>query len=208
MGVDGKRHVPAALPPWKRPGTHCFRGCVGPRAGLDGCGKLRPHLAFFYFWTPSLVLSLYAFRTCFFVLIVLACAFCLYYATHNTNILCLRRDSIPGPPSPQQVAISTALSRPIQRTGTLRWEKYKYTALSWNWFVSPEKESGHPSGCSLDGPTPRDNKGAVGGYCWSHPSGHVVSSEMVGRNNDSNAQWRLADINNDINVLMSSTRRP
>jgi hypothetical protein len=25
------------------PGTHCIRGCVGPRAGLDGCEKSRPH---------------------------------------------------------------------------------------------------------------------------------------------------------------------
>ena len=24
------------------PGTHCTRGWVGPRAGLDGCGKSRP----------------------------------------------------------------------------------------------------------------------------------------------------------------------
>ena len=26
----------------KRPGTHCIGGWVGPRAGLDGCGKYRP----------------------------------------------------------------------------------------------------------------------------------------------------------------------
>jgi hypothetical protein len=25
------------------PGTHCTGGWVGPRAGLDGCGKSRPH---------------------------------------------------------------------------------------------------------------------------------------------------------------------
>ena len=37
------RHAPAALPPGKRPGTHCIGGRVGPRAGLDGCGKSRPH---------------------------------------------------------------------------------------------------------------------------------------------------------------------
>ena len=42
MGVGGQRHAPAALPPGKRPGTHCIGGWVGPRAGLDGCGK--PHL--------------------------------------------------------------------------------------------------------------------------------------------------------------------
>jgi hypothetical protein len=27
----------------KRPGTHCIGGWVGPRAGLDRCGKSRPH---------------------------------------------------------------------------------------------------------------------------------------------------------------------
>jgi hypothetical protein len=42
MGVRGQRHAPAALPPGKRPGTQRTRGWVGPRAGLDGCGKLRP----------------------------------------------------------------------------------------------------------------------------------------------------------------------
>ena len=36
MEVGGQRHVPAALPPGKRGGTH-FTGCwVGPEAGLDG----------------------------------------------------------------------------------------------------------------------------------------------------------------------------
>ena len=42
-GVGGQRHAPAALPPGRRPGTHCIGGWVGPRAGLDGCGKSRPH---------------------------------------------------------------------------------------------------------------------------------------------------------------------
>ena len=31
------------LYPRERPGTHCIVGWVGPRAGLDGCGKSRPH---------------------------------------------------------------------------------------------------------------------------------------------------------------------
>jgi hypothetical protein len=43
MGVGGQRHAPADLPPGKRPGTHCIGGCVGPRAGLDGCGKSGSH---------------------------------------------------------------------------------------------------------------------------------------------------------------------
>jgi hypothetical protein len=44
-GVGGQRHAPAALPP-VRPGTHCIEGWVGPRAGLDGCGKSRPQPGF------------------------------------------------------------------------------------------------------------------------------------------------------------------
>jgi hypothetical protein len=43
MRVSGQLHVPAALPPGKRPGTHCIGGWVGPRAGLGGCEKYRPH---------------------------------------------------------------------------------------------------------------------------------------------------------------------
>jgi hypothetical protein len=31
------------LYPQERPGTHCIGGWVGPMAGLDGCGKSRPH---------------------------------------------------------------------------------------------------------------------------------------------------------------------
>ena len=43
MGVGGQLHTPAALPPAERPGTHFIGGWVGPRAGLDGCEKSRPH---------------------------------------------------------------------------------------------------------------------------------------------------------------------
>jgi hypothetical protein len=35
-GVDGQRHAPTALPPVKRPGTHCTGGWVGPRANMNG----------------------------------------------------------------------------------------------------------------------------------------------------------------------------
>jgi len=42
-GVGGQRHAPAALLPGKRPGTQCIGGWAGPRAGLDECGKPRPH---------------------------------------------------------------------------------------------------------------------------------------------------------------------
>ena len=41
-GVRGQRHAPAGLYPRERPGTHCTGGWVGPRAGLDRCGKSRP----------------------------------------------------------------------------------------------------------------------------------------------------------------------
>jgi hypothetical protein len=41
MRVGGQHHAPAALTPGKRPGTHCIGSWVGPRAGLDGCGKSR-----------------------------------------------------------------------------------------------------------------------------------------------------------------------
>jgi hypothetical protein len=41
MRVGGQLHSPAALPPGKRPDTHCIGGWVGPTAGLDGCGKSR-----------------------------------------------------------------------------------------------------------------------------------------------------------------------
>ena len=39
MGVGGQCHTSAALPPGKRPGTHCIGSWVEPRVGLDGCGK-------------------------------------------------------------------------------------------------------------------------------------------------------------------------
>ena len=34
--------TPRQLYPMQRPGTHCTGGWVGPRTGLDGCGKSRP----------------------------------------------------------------------------------------------------------------------------------------------------------------------
>ena len=41
MGVGCYRHAQAALPPRQKPGTHRTGGWVGPRKGLDGCGKSR-----------------------------------------------------------------------------------------------------------------------------------------------------------------------
>ena len=40
-GVGGQRHAPAVLPPEKTRYL-LIEGWVGPRAGLDGCGKSRP----------------------------------------------------------------------------------------------------------------------------------------------------------------------
>jgi hypothetical protein len=42
MRMGGQRHAPAALT-LEKPGTHCTGGWVGPTAGLDKCGKSRPH---------------------------------------------------------------------------------------------------------------------------------------------------------------------
>ena len=39
MGVGGQSHTPTALPPGKRPGTHCILGWLGHTAGMDKCGK-------------------------------------------------------------------------------------------------------------------------------------------------------------------------
>ena len=43
QGVRGQSHASAALYPRERPGTHCTVSWVGPMAGLDRCGKSRPH---------------------------------------------------------------------------------------------------------------------------------------------------------------------
>ena len=45
-GISGQRHASAALPPSRRRGIHCTECWVGPRAGVDGCGKSRPPSGF------------------------------------------------------------------------------------------------------------------------------------------------------------------
>jgi len=45
MGVGGQRHALAALPPGKKPDTHCI-GWMGARASLDDCRKSRPPMGF------------------------------------------------------------------------------------------------------------------------------------------------------------------
>jgi hypothetical protein len=41
MGVIGQQHPAAVVYPRERLGTYCTGGWVGPRAGLDSCGKSR-----------------------------------------------------------------------------------------------------------------------------------------------------------------------
>jgi hypothetical protein len=43
MWVCGQRQAPAVLQTGKRLGTHRRECWVGPRAGLNGCEKCRPH---------------------------------------------------------------------------------------------------------------------------------------------------------------------
>ena len=40
--VGGQRHTPTALPPGKKPGTHCIRGWVSRKARLEMWVKSRP----------------------------------------------------------------------------------------------------------------------------------------------------------------------
>ena len=41
--MRGQRHAPTAAYARERPGTHFTGGWVGLGAGLDSCGKSRPH---------------------------------------------------------------------------------------------------------------------------------------------------------------------
>ena len=43
MRVGSQRHDPTALYPRGKPGTYCIGGGVGPRSGLDRCGKFAHH---------------------------------------------------------------------------------------------------------------------------------------------------------------------
>ena len=39
MGIGGQSHTPASFPLGKGAGSHHVSDWVGPRVGLDGCGK-------------------------------------------------------------------------------------------------------------------------------------------------------------------------
>ena len=58
MRVGGQRHAPSALP-LKEAGTHCRGGWLGPRAGLNGCGKSRPPTGIRSPYSPARSQSLY-----------------------------------------------------------------------------------------------------------------------------------------------------
>ena len=45
-GFEGSASRPGRSLPRERPGTHCTGGWVGPRTGLDRCGKSRPPTGF------------------------------------------------------------------------------------------------------------------------------------------------------------------
>jgi hypothetical protein len=44
-GVDGRHNAPTILTPGKTR-TQCTGGWVGPKVGLEGCGKISPQLEF------------------------------------------------------------------------------------------------------------------------------------------------------------------
>ena len=58
-GVRGQRHALAALYPRERPGTHFTGGWVGPRTGLDRCGKISPPPGFDPWTVQPVAQSLY-----------------------------------------------------------------------------------------------------------------------------------------------------
>ena len=88
----GQRHAPAALPPGTIPGTTCAGSLEGPRgrgarAARDGCRENKtygPHRRFLVSSILSVVISLYFYRTYFFVLNVLACYF-VFTVQHTTQ---------------------------------------------------------------------------------------------------------------------------
>ena len=47
-GVGSQSHAPVALPPGKKPGSHCTGGWVGSRADLGGCRPSGPHRDYCY----------------------------------------------------------------------------------------------------------------------------------------------------------------
>ena len=75
-----------SLLPVKETGTHFIGDWVGPRSGLDGCGKSRPYRDYYFYFIFLFSLCTFI-PACFCILIVLHVTFLsLLYNTHNTNI--------------------------------------------------------------------------------------------------------------------------
>ena len=53
--MGGQHHALAVWPPGRGAGTHCARGCVGPRASLDVCRKSPPPPEFDSWTTQPIV---------------------------------------------------------------------------------------------------------------------------------------------------------
>jgi hypothetical protein len=62
-GVGSQCYTPADLPPGKKPGTKCTEGCVGPRGGLDNCGKSRSPTSPRYYYAITKLIYMYV-HTC------------------------------------------------------------------------------------------------------------------------------------------------
>ena len=79
---------------------------MGPKAGLDECGKSRPNCNFVFVFSCTL----YFIRICVFCLIVLYFAFLSLLTTHNTNIHAQAgfEPAIPAGKRPQTYAVDRA----------------------------------------------------------------------------------------------------
>jgi hypothetical protein len=95
MEMGGQRHAPAALTPGKKPGTHCVGGWVGPRAGLDGCGKsrhhrdsIRPARSWSLYWLRYLSPQVFKQSSCYFWPIFTKLEFDLQTLTKFSDINC------------------------------------------------------------------------------------------------------------------------
>jgi hypothetical protein len=100
MGVSGQRHAAAALPSGKKSGIHCIGRWVGPRAGLDGCGKYRPHRDLFLF------LSFCPYPLCTFTFSVLFSLIPLKHTTQTSLPLEGFEPPIPASERPQTYGLN------------------------------------------------------------------------------------------------------
>ena len=111
------RHAPAAVLWGKRLDTHCVGGWVGPRCGLDECGKSSLHRDFYCILLYSLCTS--------FVLVSLSSLSCIlpFVFTYNTQHKhpCPRRDS--NPQTQQAISVDPLL-RPLGHWDLRHWNRF------------------------------------------------------------------------------------